>query len=81
MSGTIGPRGAVRQAGGMNGQAGEEDTLGDLGARGKPRMISINAVVTRADGTVEDLGVVSYWHKSPWRRLVWRLGRLFRKGR
>lgn len=48
-------------------------------ARGKPKMISINAVVTRADGTVEDLGVVSYWHVSPVRRLWWRLGRLIRR--
>lgn len=55
--------------------------MADMGARGKPRMISIAAVVTRADGTVEDLGVVSYWHESPWRRGLWRLRRLFRKGR
>jgi hypothetical protein len=34
---------------------------------------SIRAVVTRADGRVEDLGVVSYWHRSLWRRLLWRL--------
>ena len=34
---------------------------------------SIAAVVIRADGTRENLGVVSYWHKNPFRRLLWRL--------
>lgn len=47
-------------------------------ARGKPRMIAIEATVTRADGTVEHLGVVSYWHANPIRRLAWRLGRWLR---
>jgi hypothetical protein len=28
----------------------------------------VSAVVTRADGTVEDLGIVSYWHKNPIKR-------------
>lgn len=31
----------------------------------------IEAKVIRADGTVEDLGVVNYWHRSWWRRR-WR---------
>jgi hypothetical protein len=35
--------------------------------------VTFEAVVTRADGTVENLGPVSYWHKSPLRRLLWRL--------
>jgi hypothetical protein len=34
---------------------------------------SIAAVVIRADGTREDLGVVSYWHRRWWRRAWWRL--------
>jgi hypothetical protein len=34
---------------------------------------SISAVVIRADGTREDLGTVSYWHKNLLRRLIWRL--------
>gem|GEM_PF-1483409 len=42
------------------------------------REASIHAVVTRADGTVEDLGVVSYWHKSWWKRALWRISRVFR---
>jgi hypothetical protein len=33
---------------------------------------TLSVVVTRADGTVEDLGIVSYWHKNPLKRLAWR---------
>jgi hypothetical protein len=35
---------------------------------------TIEAVVIRKDGTTEDLGVVSYWHKNPLKRLAWRFG-------
>lgn len=48
-------------------------TTGDMLARGKAREASIEAVVIRADGTVERLGVVSYWHRNPLRRWAWRL--------
>lgn len=34
---------------------------------------TIEAVVIRADGTVEQLGVISYWHKNPLKRLAWRV--------
>lgn len=34
---------------------------------------SISAVVTRADGTVEHLGIISYWHRNPLRRVAWRV--------
>jgi hypothetical protein len=34
---------------------------------------SLSAVVIRADGTREDLGVIAYYHKNPIRRLIWRL--------
>jgi hypothetical protein len=27
----------------------------------------IEMIVTRADGTVENLGVVSYWHRNPFK--------------
>lgn len=27
--------------------------------------IEVSAIVTRADGTVEDLGVISYWIRKP----------------
>ena len=40
--------------------------------------VTIRAVVTRADGTIEDRGVISYRHKNPLRRLAYKLGRLFK---
>lgn len=45
----------------------------ELIARGKPREASIEVVITRADGTVENLGTVAFWHRNPLRRLWWRL--------
>ena len=34
---------------------------------------SCSHIITKADGTVVDLGVVSYWSKNPLKRLRWRL--------
>jgi hypothetical protein len=45
----------------------------DFATHGKPRSITVEAVVTRADGTVEDLGVVAYYHRNPLRRLIARM--------
>ena len=45
----------------------------ELGAKSQLKEASIAAVVVRADGTREDLGVVSYWHTNPFKRLLWRL--------
>jgi len=44
-----------------------------LKAHGRASEIVIEATITRADGRVERLGVVSYWSKSPWKRLLWRI--------
>lgn len=38
------------------------------------KQASIEAVVIRADGTRENLGIVSFWHRNPIKRLMWRLG-------
>ena len=27
--------------------------------------IQLSAVIIRADGTVEELGVIDYWHRNP----------------
>jgi hypothetical protein len=43
-------------------------------AKSSVKEATIEAVVIRANGDREDLGVVSYWHKSWYRRLAWRLG-------
>ncbi|QIG66714.1 hypothetical protein EVB27_044 [Rhizobium phage RHph_TM16] len=41
----------------------------------------VRAVVTRADGTVEDLGVIAYYHKSRFRRMVWQVVKFFKEKR
>lgn len=46
----------------------------------KLREARISAVVTRADGRVEELGTLTYWHRNPLRRLAWRI-RQFINGR
>lgn len=40
---------------------------------------SIEAVVIRADGRVERLGKISYYHRNPLRRLAWRITELVRR--
>jgi hypothetical protein len=50
--------------------------MANVQARSGFGQVEITAVITRADGTVEDLGTVSYWHKNPFRRLAYRLRRL-----
>jgi hypothetical protein len=52
-----------------------------LRAGGGVREQSLHAIVTRRDAAgnviaVEDLGKIAYWHKSPIRRLFWKIGRL-----
>ena len=42
------------------------------------RQTAVEAHIVRADGTVESLGVIAYWHANPLRRLAWRLSRFLR---
>jgi predicted transcriptional regulator len=42
-------------------------------AKSNAKEIELIAVVTRADGTVEQLGVIDYWHKNPIKRFIWKL--------
>ncbi len=44
------------------------------------RKQTVEAVVIRADGTVENIGVVAYWHRSRLMRALWRI-RQFWRGR
>jgi hypothetical protein len=37
---------------------------GGLLAQAKARKASVSAVITRADGTVIDLGIVAYYHRN-----------------
>ena len=34
--------------------------------------IQLVATITRADGTVEELGVIDYYHRNPIKMLIWR---------
>ncbi|MGE0724816.1 MAG: hypothetical protein AB7O45_10595 [Alphaproteobacteria bacterium] len=52
---------------------------GNIVAPSGAREISIEATVIRADGRVEPLGRVAYWHKSRARRALWHLGRIVRR--
>ena len=40
--------------------------------------IQLSAVVIRADGTVEELGVIDYWHRNPIKRFIWRIKKWLR---
>jgi hypothetical protein len=44
---------------------------GGLLTRGNAKEATFHAVITRADGSVEDLGQIAYWHKNPVRRWLW----------
>jgi hypothetical protein len=37
------------------------------------KSIEVTAIITRADGTVEQLGTINYWHKNPIKRIIWRI--------
>lgn len=45
----------------------------DTNLQSNAKEIQVEAVITRADGTVERLGVVSYWHKNPIKRFLWKI--------
>ena len=33
----------------------------------------LSAVITKADGTIIDLGTIQYWHKNPFKRLAFKV--------
>jgi len=39
----------------------------------KVKQMEISAIITRADGTIENLGTIQYWHKNPLKRFFWRI--------
>lgn len=45
---------------------------------GKAKCAELRAIVTRADGRVEDLGIIAYWHKNPLRRWAWSIKRFLK---
>ena len=40
--------------------------------------IQIIATITRANGTVEELGVIDYFHSNPIKKLIWRIKKWLR---
>ncbi|MEV6833491.1 hypothetical protein AB0N17_03000 [Streptomyces sp. NPDC051133] len=42
-------------------------------AKASHRTVRTEFVITRADGTLVNLGVGAYWHRNPLRRAWWRL--------
>ena len=34
--------------------------------------IQLIATITRADGTVEELGIIDYYHQNPIKMFIWR---------
>jgi hypothetical protein len=39
----------------------------------KVKEMTLSAVITRANGTVENLGAIQYWHSNPLKRFLWRI--------
>ena len=37
------------------------------------KQMEISAIITRTDGTIENLGTIQYWHKNPLKRIIWRI--------
>ena len=52
---------------------------GDTIISGKAREATISAVITRADGTVEYLGNIAYWHANPLKRWAFEFKRWIRE--
>ena len=48
-------------------------------AQSNAKEIELIATIIRADGTVEQLGVIDYWHKNPIKRIIWRLKKLLER--
>lgn len=44
-----------------------------INAETKTKEMVLEAVITRADGTVENLGAIVYWHPNPLKRIIWRI--------
>ncbi len=51
---------------------------GNAIAHGKVKRAELRAVVTRADGSVEDLGIVTYYHRNPLKRWAWAVRQFLR---
>lgn len=48
---------------------------GGMLAHGRAQSAEFRAVVTRADGSVEDLGTIAYWSRNSLKRWAWSINR------
>jgi hypothetical protein len=48
-------------------------------AKSNAKEIQLIATITRADGRVEQLGVIDYWHKNPIKRFIWKIKRFLER--
>lgn len=54
--------------------------MGSMKVSSEAKEATIELTVIRADGRVENLGTVAYWHKNPLKRLAFRIKQHFKKG-
>jgi hypothetical protein len=50
----------------------------DVFDKSKIVMSELTGFITRADGTIEDLGQLEYWHKNPFMRVWNRVKKLIK---
>jgi predicted transcriptional regulator len=48
-------------------------------AQSNAKEIQLVATILRADGRIEELGVIDYWHKNPIKRFIWKLKKLLER--
>jgi len=49
-------------------------------SRSDIKSAEIQAVIIRADGTVEELGTIAYYHRNPLKRFAFWLKKKFKRG-
>ena len=52
--------------------------MGRIKASVPIKRATISAVIKRADGTIEDLGIISYYHRNPLMRLAYKVRELLK---
>jgi hypothetical protein len=53
--------------------------MGNLIVGARAKEASIEAVVIRVNGDIENLGTICYYHRNPLRRLAWRLAAIMKR--
>ena len=42
-------------------------------AKSKAKEMELQATIIRADGSIEELGVIAYWNVNPFKTILWRI--------